>query len=97
MQIEHANYEYSTWTDDPKPKSWIWTNLVPTLKFARIIIRFSIHNKANMLRINIALSSLEHSRGYSLRMIVGCQIRFTIRTWIISLTNTTLKVIKSWD
>ena len=73
MQIEHANYEYSTWIDDLKPKLQIWANLVQTLKFAPIFIKFSTYNKANMLSINVILANLERSRDYSHRMIVGCK------------------------
>ena len=54
-QMEHANYEYSTWN------WWSWlkiTNLVPKLKFSLIFIKFGTHNKSNMLIMNIILASV---------------------------------------
>ena len=40
-----------------------------------------------------------YSSYYSsmLRMIIGCKIRLSVRTWLIALFNTMLKVIKTWD
>ena len=44
-QIEHANYEYCIGFDDLDPSIWIQANVVPTLKFATIFMKFSTHNK----------------------------------------------------
>ena len=43
-------------TDDLDPKLQIWINFVPTLKFAPKLIKFSTHNKCNMLIMNIILA-----------------------------------------
>ena len=42
--------------DDADPKSLIRANLVPTLKFALIFMKFGTHNKPNMLIMNIILA-----------------------------------------
>ena len=45
--------------DDLDPKLWIRANLVPTLKFAPIFMKFGTHNKSNMLIMNLIHTSLE--------------------------------------
>ena len=44
--------------DDLDPKLWIRANLVPTLKFAPMFMKFGTHNKSNMLVMNITGSEL---------------------------------------
>ena len=43
---------------DLDPKLWIRANLVPTLKFAPMFMKFGTHNKSNMLLMNITGSEL---------------------------------------
>ena len=57
LQIEHANYEYCIGLDDLDPNIWIQANVVPTLKFATIFMKFGTHNKWNVLIINIIHTS----------------------------------------
>ena len=45
--------------DDLDPKFWIRANLVPTLKFAPIFMKFGTHNKSSMLIMNLIHTSLE--------------------------------------
>ena len=40
------------------PKLWIRANLVPTLKFAPIFMKFGTHSKSNMLIMNIIDASV---------------------------------------
>ena len=44
--------------DDLDPKLWIRENLVLTLKFALIFMKFGTHNKSNMLMKNIINTSV---------------------------------------
>ena len=54
--------------DDLDTKLWIWANLVPTLKFAWIFMKFDTHNKSNILIMNIILPSVLKAR-----MIIGSE------------------------
>ena len=45
-------------TDDLDPKLLIRVILVPTLQFAPIFMKFSTHNKSNMLIMNLILASV---------------------------------------
>ena len=44
--------------DDLDTKLQIRANLIPTLKFAPIFMKFGTHNKLNMLIINIIQASI---------------------------------------
>ena len=44
--------------DDLDPKLWIRENLVSTLKFALIFMKFGTYNKSNMLMKNIINTSV---------------------------------------
>ena len=44
--------------DGLDPKLWIRVNLVATLKFAPIFMKFGTHNKSNMLIVNIIHTSV---------------------------------------
>ena len=55
-------------TDDLDPKLEILANLVSTLKFAPIFVKFGTHNKWNMLIMNITLSSV-----WSIPVIIGSE------------------------
>ena len=58
VQIEHANYEYST------SNWWSWTKIIDSRKFGRNteicsdFMKFGTHNKSNMLIMNIILTSV---------------------------------------
>ena len=58
-QIEHADYmNIVLGIDGLDPKLKIQANLVPTLKFVPIFIKFGNRNKLNMLIMNIILVSV---------------------------------------
>ena len=86
--------------DDPEPNLYIRINLVPTLKFTPIFIKFSTHNKSNMLIMNIKLAIVQ-----SARVIIGLEwlqaqndYRLENSTQsknMIYCFNSTLKVIKT--
>ena len=106
-QTKHANYECSTWN------WWFWPKIIDSGKFGPSTGIFSdfheIWHSQQIEHVNyeyntcqcLALVWLLAQNDYRLRMIIGCKIWLTVRTWLIALTieifNTTLKVIKTWD
>ena len=87
VQIEHANYEYGTW-------NWLsWSKTIDSGKFCTsndICASFyKILHSQQMKHANYEYNTfhgLERSRDYWLRMIIGCKMRLTSRTWLIVLT-----------
>ena len=93
LQIEHANYEYCTWN------WWSWPKIMDSSKFGpntEICSNFyEIWHSQQIEHANYesnthqsrTLAWLLAQNDYRLRMIIGCKIRSTIRTWsIIALT-----------
>ena len=88
VQIEHANYDYSTlnW--------WSWAKIIDSGKFrpnTEICSNFyKIWHSQQIEHANYEYNTgqcLERSRNYWLRMIIGCKIRLRVRTWLIALTS----------
>ena len=86
VQIEHANYEYVTWN------WWPWPKIIDSGKFrhnTEICSDFYEIWHSQQEHANYEYNTrhaLECSRDYWLRMIIGCRIRLTFRTWLIALT-----------
>ena len=87
VQIEHTDYEYSTWN------WWSWPKVIDSGKFGpNTEICYDFYEIWHSQQIEYAnyeyntRQCLEHSRDYWLRMIIGCKIRLTVRTWLIALT-----------
>ena len=88
VQIEHANYEYGTWN------WWSWPKIIDSGKLCpntEICSHFyEIWDSQRMEHANyeyreyITRHGLERLRDYWLKMIIGCKIRLTFRTWLIS-------------
>ena len=87
VQIEHTDYEYSTWN------WWSWPKIIDSGKFGpNTEICYDFYEIWHYQQIEYAnyeyntRQCLERSRDYWLRMIIGCKIRLTVRTWLIALT-----------
>ena len=95
VQFEHANYEYGTC------ELYELMILTQNYRFGQIL---SKHWNLFQFLWNLTLTTIEHanyqyktrhglesSRDYWLRMIIGCKIRLTSRTWLIAITRLSLK------
>ena len=84
VQIEHANYKYGTWN------WWSWPKVIDSDKFCsntEICSDFyEIWHSQQMEHANYEYNTrhgLERLRDYWLRMIIGCKIWLTLRTYFL--------------
>ena len=88
VKIEHTNYEYRTWN------WWSWPKIINSGKIGPEIRSnfYEIWLSQQMEQANYEYNTrhcLERSRDCWLRMIIGCKIRLTVRTWLMNCFNTT--------